>query len=138
MKSLFIPEKSVFSDAFDVRSKFNGVSAAFLNTLAIEKAKRGYSVAIIPYSLVDLFLTSGFFKESRTFELVKAFIDVEESVFSENLDADYFEVARVRAVDKEPRIVTNRTDLDTFRGQHGTHVITTERALKLIDEGLEL
>jgi hypothetical protein len=83
--------------------------------------------------LVNEFNKSQFFTKAKTIDLVSAFIHIDHSVFSNNVDEDYFEVGRVNA-DKQPLIVTNKKDIEQFRGTHTTPTISIEDAVKLIKE----
>lgn len=133
MRFIFIPEMSVFSCAMDDTHSQHPDSALFLNELAIKRGEKGHKIASIPLSLINKFNKSQFFKRAKTIELVSEFIHIDESVCSENLEADYFEVARVNA-DKEPIIVTNGIDHAEFRAGHTTPVMSVEEALKLLQD----
>lgn len=133
MRYILIPEKNIFSCAIDSKTPDNDISIEFLNLLALKKAEKGYAIATIPLSLVNEFNTSQFFKNAKTIDLISAFIHIDPSVFSSKLDEDYFEVGRVNA-DKQPLIVTNRTDLEGFRGIHTTPIVSIQDAVKLIRE----
>ena len=130
MKYVFIVEKSVFGDAMDSKSENNKSATKFLNILANQRSLKGYSIAIIPKSLQGELKTKTFFKNKKTYELVAAFIAVEESVSSDILLEDYFELARVKAVNTQPLIVSDKSE--DFSGAHSTPVITTEVAMNLV------
>lgn len=133
MKYIFIPEKDIFSDAIDEQKEHNQDSAKFLDFLAEQRAIKKYKIAVIPASLVNIFKTGGFFQKNRTAELVMEYVEEEPSVSSANVEEDYFEVARVKATDKIPIIVSNKKDkeLAAFRGSHATTIFSPKRALEL-------
>ena len=131
MKYIFIPEKSVFSDAFDPNSKNHKSATEFLDFLAEQRSLKGYSVATIPKSLMIELKSKIFFKSNKTYELIKSFIDVEESITSDNLNEDYFKLAEIKAIGKQPIIVSTITGVEMSK-EHSTYIINSEFAVKMM------
>jgi hypothetical protein len=121
MRYIFIPTKEIFVNALHNTGKEAECCAEFLNFLAEQRSIKNYSIAVIP--LIKAFKEKTFFKNHRTLELVKAYVEVEESISSNNETYDYFDVARINA-DKEPIIVLpDNIDINTFRSNHTTPII---------------
>jgi hypothetical protein len=132
MKQVFIPEKSVFDNAFDEKSPKHKSAVEFLNFLADQKSFKRYYIAFIPLSLMNQLKEKNFFKITRAYETIWSFVDVDQSVSSDNLDEDCFKLAEVKAITFKPTIVANRED--SFSLGHTTYVVDTNKVMKDIKD----
>jgi len=132
MKYIFIPEKSVFSHAFDNKTEMHGSAKKFLDFCADQKSFKRYFIAIVPLSLMNELSNKKYFKNVRAYEVIMSFVDTDQSVCTANLDVDMFKLAEIKAIYLKPVIVANREN--TFSAGHTTFVRNTDEIIEFMKD----